>query len=128
MKPIGTLASVAALVLFAAALLSGLLSGCGFDHPEVGTQVAHAAPGETGKGCAKCHNAPVVATCIICHPSPPTMVRGIAFPHHNVASGAPFTNCQMCHSGSDSDARYVKVLKSSMSSCKACHQFTHTSR
>lgn len=113
-------------ILVAAAAGIALLAGCGFEHPDIGVQVAHAAPGDQGQGCAKCHNAPVVATCVTCHPTPPTQLRGITFPHHNVASGAPITNCQMCHSGSDADARYVKVLKASMAFCKQCHQLTHT--
>ncbi len=115
-----------AVILVAVGVAVALLTGCRFEHPEVGVKVAHAAPGDPNQGCAKCHTTPVVATCVSCHPSPPTPIRSIVFPHHDAASGKPITNCQMCHGGSDSDARYVKVLKASMAYCKQCHQLTHS--
>ncbi len=118
------------MLLIGAAVALTLLAACGpATHPDVGFQIAHAAAGDSGSGCTKCHQTPISATCTTCHPSPPTLIGGgtIVFPHHDVASGKPITNCQMCHTSADGDARYVKVIKPlTMNFCKQCHQLTHT--
>ncbi len=126
MKSIKTLVPIQLVILMAGAMALLLLAGCDSRHPDVGVPVAHAAPGDVDKGCTKCHDKPIVATCSTCHTSPPVQIRGIVFPHHDVTSGKPITNCQMCHTSSDGDARYVKVVKSSMAFCKQCHPFTHS--
>lgn len=120
--------AMAAIVLVAVAVFVVQLTRPPLLHPEIGIQVAHAQIGDPGKGCSKCHNTPIVATCSTCHTSPPTQIRGIAFPHHDPAPGPAIKDCTfaLCHGSAGNDARFVKVLKASMSFCGQCHKITHS--
>lgn len=125
--------SAAAAMLAVIAIVAVMqLVGNGFDDPGMGATVVHAAAGDAGSGCAKCHSDPIAGACLTCHPAPPVQLVDkvskitISFPHHNTAPGGVAPNaCQLCHVSADNDARNVTVPDMKHDFCGKCHQLKH---
>jgi len=123
------------IVVIAAVVMGGVVIGGWwisrppeFVHPDIGVQVAHAAPGTTG--CAACHVDPIPFTNCTdtgCHADVPIYITdtNIYIAHHD-EPGAPL-DCADCHETVANDARYVEVPTPGHSFCGTCHPRTHSS-
>ena len=112
------------LVMFALLAMGGAVGGWWFSqslplHPDVGANIAHAAPGEID-GCALCHLSPIPYTNCLdsgCHDTPSSTVgNNVYLRHHEIADG-----CDVCHAAVPNDARYVVVPESGHNFCSTCH-------
>jgi len=113
------------LVMFALLALGGAVGGWWFSqpfpllHPEEGSNIAHAAPGEV-EGCAVCHLSAIPYTnCSDCHDAPSSTVGNNVYLKHHINPDG----CEVCHENpaEPDDARYVLIPESSHAFCLSCH-------